>query len=321
MPQYKFAHPILVLFRLFAVLNLVTGLCLAIFLSLPVGAFCAASGLLFLISQFFAVRRRYYVDRYFRPPRNLRLSTYLLWRPQAQHYVNMASSTLAAGISYLAFGSGWSFVIAIIALNLTTTIILTAAIKGLIKYHFDWSFRIVVFRRNSPVGSLEHKKHVMPACGLFGQVLLFTDDNLSAAWEGGSSRIGQWVISEMYQPMFADPERDDWRAFVDLELRYADFAVLDWGGDVSPAMIWELEQTAAQLPLNRIWILASRESSRTVHQTLERIVLSPAAREKMIGIAPRDRMTQLLFIHDLEARMRSLGLMKRPAWRDPGSLE
>lgn len=155
---------------------------------------------------------------------------------------------------------------------------------------------------------------MLPICGLYGQVLLLADDTLSRAWEGGWRRLAQWVVSEIYQPMFVDPASSDWRVVVLFELSYADFVVLDWPGEISENMLWELEQALERMPPERILLLTSDQG--VFEQASQRLVGRAGFDKINISISPTHPMGAALFTSGIANMMTSLRMSPRPPHPD-----
>jgi hypothetical protein len=184
--------------------------------------------------------------------------------------------------------------------------IFIAAVKSHIKYHVDQGFRIVVFRRYRLEGAITHKSEIMPLCGLYGQVLLFNDDSLDSAWEGGQLRMERWVFSEAYQPLHAGLDPDDWRPVVETELFFADLVIFDWSGEVTDNMAWEFERALHYVPLQRIVMMLSNGSEGDFDR-LCREHLTPDAAGDIVRLpVPGQPVATLLFRLGFTRKMRSL---------------
>lgn len=316
MKMYEYNHPIPMLLAMQAFANIAAGALLLFLVSVPLGLFCIVSGVAYIVASRKSTARRYIVDPFFfRVPRYPRFSNYILWRRYVIQYVNFFVVLCSTAISFVAFESTlWRF-LAIMALATFTCMMLTAAIKQLIKFHVDTFFRILVFRRNSAGFAVSYKAVVLSTCGLYGQVLFLTDETLSEVWEGSGARRRDWVISEMYQPLVADPENEnEWREVVITQLAFADFVVLDWPGEITENMVWELEQTLARIPKDRLMLLTAGENNEQVKQVLNRLSEADRPLQIVESVSPTDvkGMRMVLFIHRFSDMMDALKVSKRP---------
>ena len=131
---------------------------------------------------------------------------------------------------------------------------------------------------------------------------------------GGAAR--EWVFAEIYQPLIADPDSDEWKAVVSTELKCPDYVVLDWSDEVSENMVWELHQTVNQLPTGRVVMLLTRNNKARVEQVLDRLLTVEERASLVVGVSPYDQLTNLLFLRGLERAMRRLTVSLRP-WVRP----
>jgi hypothetical protein len=319
MKQYRFLHPLLIVFSLVSLLNICSGLLAAgaAFLIGPIylyiGVTCLISGLAFRHAINVSIKRRYVVDfHYYRVPQYRIFSNYILWHRSSLHLVNIAVILWLVFVSTVTFGSGLYATLSLSILSALTAPIAIAATKCLVKYRVDSLFRIVVFRRNATSFAKNHITSVMPACGVYGQVLLLMDETLATTWEGGWSRLNQWVIGEIYQPVIADYDsKDEWKAVVTTELTYADFVVFDWPGEITENMIWELEQTVNKIPLQRIMILLSIASGKVVKEILRTLLRSDIVPDAILQISPTDPSMDHIFKRQFERAMNHLATTPR----------
>lgn len=312
LPQYARVHPFMDRFAILAFLNIVAGLALLFFAPPAVGLLCLAAGIMFILATRRSTARRYIVSDWFRPPARLRVSEFLVHHRSRLKLINFGVAVLGASICLLSFSDPlWKW-LSLILTAAFTSMILIAAIKMHIKFWVDTNFRIVVFRRYEGEASLRHKARVLPICGFYGQVLLFEDDKLSGVWEGGLLRMEQWVFAELYQPLTAERDNEGWRDLVCQQLRFADFVLFDWSGEVTRNMIWEFERALERVPDDRILILQSPESAACV----ERIVTERRPGwelGKRIVSAPTSAMGEALFIDGFMRSIRGLRPQPRPA--------
>ncbi|MEM8652731.1 MAG: hypothetical protein AAGF54_19560 [Pseudomonadota bacterium] len=267
-----------------------------------VAIFLVLSGLVILYSQRKQKSRRFVVSDRYRVPSNLVLSERIIW--SNWHGFRKLNMIVAVVPPVLLLGmEGWlGWIMAIVVVSFLTWPV-SSAILSLIKYHYDQNFRIVLFRRNQSEIAEIHKSVIMPACGLYGQVLLIIDESLSAFQESMRDRMATWWLSEMYHPMIVTDDPDHWRQVVMIELAYADFAVLDWSGEVSGNMRWELNQALLMLPANRILMVGASE------EELNNSVPSEIGGHPVFlktAVAPAKGIERPLFLSDLSEAMREL---------------
>jgi hypothetical protein len=300
--QYLSLNLVLLLFKLLSMLNVVVGLILLVIGYLWIGSYFAFCGVLYLLADRWRTKRRYFTARWFRVPRNLDLSERLLYINWSQFRWANALFILPISVFFIGTKNFWLWFLGI-GLCLTLTMPAPSAALSLVKFYYDWHFRIVLFRRNSSDIAMAHKSVIMPACGLYGQVLLITDENLSAFQEGPMKRLSQWWLSEMYHPLVVADNRDHWRQVVMIELTFADFVVLDWSGEVTDNMRWELEQALLVCPPHRILLVVSAKSDL---DRPENLAIRDAAKGLTMAPSPEDTMTRLLFLRALKTAMRRL---------------
>jgi hypothetical protein len=321
MPVYKYSHAFILFYSLCGLVYLPIGVALTAFRLHALAAIFLTTSLLSILYTRRSTARRYFVDSLcYRPPRNVRLSNYLstrLYILDIVRFVVLLPCFLLAGTSSKIF---WQQLVAI-AVASFPVISIYPAIEGLIKFHYDWSFRIVLFRRYVTIGAVPHKRYVMPMCGLYGQVLLFTDESLDDAWEGLRERRVRWVIAESYQPLTAEREAQAWQPIVREQLEFADFVVLDWSQDVSPNMEWELATTLKLLPPDRIVVLTAGDAKERVLDLLKRLELSPRAYRNIFAPAPKDSFTNLLLVFKMQKAFSALTLSSRPEFVGCASAE
>jgi hypothetical protein len=215
MKQYRFVHPFMTVLICHSFLSIVAGLVVALFLSPVLGLSWVIAGLLFVYVSRRSTARRYIVDfDVFRVPRYPSISRYLLWNRDKLHWINVGCVGFWTVVCFVAFENLANRFIAIGVTSVLVGMMFIATVRALGKFTVDTLFRIVVFRRYSAAVAENHKAYILPACGCYGQVLLLTDDTLSAAWEGGWRRMNQWVLAELYQPLVANPNDSDWQEIV-----------------------------------------------------------------------------------------------------------
>lgn len=300
--QYLSLNLFLLATKLMALVNCLIGFA-AIFLGAPqFGFFLACCGLIVMFADRRQKQRRYLAASIYRTPRSICLSEHCLfmdWR--LLRIANVAfvavlilvlleiESTLVRVILFFVVGAlAWPA---------------PAAVLSLIKYYFDQNFRIVIFRRNRSEIAEAHKSVIMPACGCYGQVLLIVDESLSSFREPMPERMATWWLSEMYHPMVVTDDPDHWRHVVMIELALADFAVLDWSGEVTENMRWELHQTLLMLPPDRI-LLVGATAEELERSAPPGIVNVPHALQT--AVAPERGMPKALFLLRLSRAMARL---------------
>lgn len=311
LPQYARVHPFISIFSLYAFANILGGLILLFFAPLAIALACLGTGILFILATRRSTARRYIVSDYFRPPRHLRASEFLLIHRHRLKFINYAVAIAGTALCFWAFDEGLWRWLAVVLLAVFSSMILIAAIKMHIKFWIDTHFRIVVFRRYEGEASLRHKARILPICGFYGQVLLFEDDKLSDAWEGGLLRMEQWVFAELYQPLAAERKTESWRALVCEQLCYADFVLFDWSAEITDNMIWEFEQALERVPPDRILILESPESAARIEAILQRPGRGAEVRHRVTA-APTSGLGEAIFIIEFMESMRCLRPQPRP---------
>jgi hypothetical protein len=314
MRHYMYVHAFTRALITLSIINFFGGIASLLFMPPWILSICIMTSALFMISTRWSTSRRYLVDKEnFRVPLHLGISNFLVFH---MGWLNAVNMIVAAAIYFVLYFSldGIRYWVAFFFMYATTAIVLATAIKFLLKYQIDSHFRIVVFRRNAEGNAVSHKAAVLPICGLYGQVLLLADDTLSRAWEGGWRRLAQWVVSEIYQPMFVDPASSDWRVVVLFELSYADFVVLDWPGEISENMLWELEQALERMPPERILLLTSDQG--VFEQASQRLVGRAGFDKINVSISPTHPMGAALFTSGIANMMTSLRMSPRPPHPD-----
>jgi hypothetical protein len=98
-------------------------------------------------------------------------------------------------------------------------------------------------------------------------------------------------------------EEDHWKKVVMIELAYADFVVLDWSGEITDNMRWELQQALRACPPHRILLIVSSEEDL---EKPENIAVRDAARGLLMSPSPQAPMTRLLFLSTLASAMAAL---------------
>ncbi|MGY3445682.1 MULTISPECIES: hypothetical protein [unclassified Bradyrhizobium] len=312
MEQYRFDHPFFRPLRWFARINMVAGVFILCF-SVPghlqyvgLGLLFLASGVAFIHAHRKSVLRRYRVDHdVYRTPRYLAFSNYLLWNRTKLRWVNALTGFLAFAASYMAFGFWLGLLFTTVAS--WSALLASAAIRMLVKRQIDTFFRIVVFRRNARAFATSHIAAVMPVCGTYGQTLLLTDETLATAWEGGGARMDNWVLAETYMPLIAKPgSHDDWKQVIATQLKFADFVVFDWPGEITENMLWELLQTIQRIPIERMMMLVSHDNIEDVERMLRDLLHVDQLPESLIILSPTEPMLTLIFMRKFEWTMNSL---------------
>jgi hypothetical protein len=125
-----------------------------------------------------------------------------------------------------------------------------------LKSSVDSTFRIVVFRRYNSGYESSHISDLLPILGCWGQVLYLANQSLSNHVEIEPLRNFNFIFSETEHPVANDCYGGNWEDAVALQVCMADLIVFDWRGDVTPAMRWELELASANVPLERLVIIA-----------------------------------------------------------------
>lgn len=305
--QYLSLNLAVLAFKLIAVLDLVGAIALGFFDYSFLSAYLVLCGAIVLFADRQRRRRRYLVAPFFRPVRGLGISQRLLYANW--HNFRIINALFVLPIAYYFRDvDGYLKWFALIGLFSTMAMPAPAAALSLIKYHYDAHFRIVAFRRNSADIALAHKSIIMPACGLFGQVLLIFDESLSAFRERSRDRLSFWWLSEMYHPMVLSNEQDHWKKVVMIELTYADFVVLDWSGEITDNMRWELQQALRACPPHRILLIVSSVEDL---DKPENIAVRDAARGLLMAPSPQDPLTRLLFLRTLGSAMAALRVEPR----------
>ena len=305
--QYLSLNLAVLVFKLIAVLDLIGAIALGFFGYWFLSSYLVFCGVVVLFADRQRRRRRYLVAPYFRPVRGLSISGRLLY--ENWHKFRSINALFVIPIAYyFSDVDGYVKWFALICAFTTMAMPAPAAVLSLIKYHYDANFRIVAFRRNSADIALAHKSVIMPACGLFGQVLLIFDESLSAFRERSRDRLSFWWLSETYHPLVLSNEQDHWKKVVMIELTYADFVVLDWSGEITDNMRWELQQALRACPPHRILLIGS--SMKDLEES-ENIAVRDAARELLTAPSPEVPMTRLLFLRTLKSAMEALRVEPR----------
>lgn len=318
--QYRFIEAFSTVMILTSLANLIASIPIFIFVSRELAIIPLSTFILYITSSRRSTARRYFVNfQFYRTPRFARISEYLATRMHLSWYINIAVQTIVTIICWHALGTGVRFFIWILVFSTLSTTTCNGAVKAHLKYLIDAGFRIVVFRRYSLDGAVRHKGEVMPLCGLYGQVLLFTDATLGNAWEGGQHRMERWVFSEQYQPMVAGEETVEWHAVVDTELRYADIVLLDWSGEISENMVWELRRALDFVPFHRVIIITSDKTDNLASSILADCSGRGDPGNLLLLPAPSNGLTTLLFRFAFMQRMRALRPEPRFWPRQPAS--
>jgi hypothetical protein len=143
-----------------------------------------------------------------------------------------------------------------------------------VKWSIDWSFRILVLRRNVRKYGYAHKAFIMATCGKYGQVISIRDDTLDQTDEDyGESRessLGSWfpIFSEINTMIRPVGILDTWRRRILMELEVSDFAVFDWIDEITENMRWELRSAAERLPAHRLLIVCSPEKQQRMEEAI-----------------------------------------------------
>ena len=162
--QYLSLNLFLLVFKFLSILSLVVGVILLLSGSPWFGSYFIFCGVLYLWADSWRTKRRFLTADWFREPRNRRLSERLL-------YMNWVHFRWANALFILPivlwFVGTESFVLWIAGLSAFVILIMPApsAALSLVKFHYDWRFRIVLFRRNTSDIAMAHKSVIMPACG------------------------------------------------------------------------------------------------------------------------------------------------------------
>ena len=185
-------------------------------------------------------------------------------------------------------------------------VIYTGLVGGVlfaVKWYLDWSFRIVVFRRNSVRFGYAHKAIVMATCGVYGQVVVLNDSALGETdtnyGEGRESALGVWfqVFSEANHALERAVFLHDWRIQVTAELDHADVAILDWAEEVTDNMRWELQAAIERLPGNRILVVYDPEGQQGVAELVAKVNESTNPPVRAVALA-RGRDDEYLWPDD-----------------------
>jgi hypothetical protein len=286
------------------------------------GIYVLACGLLGSYPMILGPLRRY---RPLRPrlgkPKSPRISHFLTYYRSWTLWLYAAGSCAGFGLSYSIFGRNphsTEILMVIFVVYVTGCLTLLCGFPGLLralKWYLDWNFRIVILHRNLPGNSRLHKEVVMPLCGAYGQVIMTSEAKLTALHISGGAKFAHEVLSEHYNTILHDDHLEDWTDHIAREVARADLAVFDWRIEVSAAMIWELEQALAVLPLSRIMVLHDGETRDNVRKILLEMC-GPAAGKVFILRLPSlvplaeqaFREALWLWMSELEAEPRQVAL-------------